>query len=43
VEVWGVAKVAVGGCLAVRGWQQVADMVAGSNNQKRQRKREKGS
>ena len=36
----GVARVAVGGCLVAKGWQQVADVVASNNHQRRQPNRE---
>ena len=39
--VFGVARVAVGGCLVAKGWRQVADMVASSNHQRRQPSRER--
>ena len=37
---WEVARVAVGGCLVAKGWQQVAYVVACSNHQKRQHTKE---
>jgi len=40
VGLWGVARVVVDGFLVAKGWWQVADVVAGSNNQARQPNRE---